>query len=99
MKVDFTKIKLLDVNGEEAKPDGLPFHKVIAEKIFYYVSNLDLVEVARQINKGEVVELSKTDLKQIRACVLSEKAGLFAFAQEAFTNFLDNLKKENSDGT
>ena len=95
MKVDFKKIKLIGLDGKAAKAEGgEKFHKTIATRIFYQIANLDLVEVARQINQGKAVELSKTDIKQIKACLLSEKAGFLAFAKEAITKFFDELEKQ-----
>ena len=90
MKVDFTKLVLKDINGMPQKPDK-PFYKTVANIIYMQISNLDLVEIAMQINRGEPVELSKTDMSQIEACLMSEKAGFFAFAKKAIKDFFKDI--------
>jgi len=96
MKVDFTQIVLTGIDREPIKV-GTPIYKTIAERIFYKIGNLDLVETARKINEGKPVELSPTDIKQIKACVLASDSGLFAFARKEIEDFFDNLKEADAD--
>jgi len=93
MKINFKEIVLLDIDGKPAKAET-PIHKAIANIIYTQISNLDLVEVAREINKGKVVELSNTDIKQIKKLLLGDKSGLFAFAKAAITEFFEALKQK-----
>ena len=96
MKVDFTKIQLSDIDGKNGDGD-VPFYKTIANLIYCKVSNLDLVETAREINQGKEVELSKTDLRTIRQLLLDEKNGLFAFARKAIRDFLEDIERKPED--
>ncbi len=96
MKVDFKKIKLLDIDGKKMATEG-ELHKTIANLLFAWsVNNLDLVELARKINKGTTIDVSKSDIAKIKAVVLSvpiEKGGLLAYAKDAFTTFMDGIKE------
>lgn len=88
MKVDFTKIKIADI---EDKPID-DFHKVLARVIYMHTQNLDLVEIARQINKGEPVELRSSDWDEIKRIVKSREANVFAFARKAVIDFIEEHK-------
>lgn len=88
MKINFSKIKLADI---EDKPIT-DFHKVLAKIIYVHTQNLDLVEIARQINKGEPVELRDSDRKEIKRIVNSKEANVFAFARKATLDFIEEQK-------
>ena len=89
MRVNFTEIKLLNLDGE---PIG-EFHKVVAQRIYYSNHpNLDLVEIALKINQGEPVELRDSDLEAIQKIVLDPASGIALFARKAFKDFIENEK-------
>lgn len=89
MKVNFSKIKILDIEGKEAKTSDI--HKSIARIIYNRTQNLDLVEVAMNINKGKEVELRDSEIKEIKRLVNDKQSGLLAFARKAAMDFLDGL--------
>jgi hypothetical protein len=88
MKTDFTKIKVLDI-GDKPITD---FHKVLARVIFMHTQNLDLVEIARAMNKGESVELRDSDFDELKRIVNSREANIFAFARKATLDFIEEQK-------
>lgn len=88
MKTDFTKIKIFDMKDEPIDD----FYKVLARVIFIHTQNLDLVEIARAINKGEPVELRDSDWDEIKRIVNSREANIFAFARKATLDFIDEQK-------
>jgi hypothetical protein len=90
MKVDFKEIKLVDI---EENPI-LDFHKVLARVIFMHTQNLDLVEVARQVNKGEPVEIRDSDWDEITRCTKCKESGLSAFAKKAIVDFVEEQKRK-----
>jgi hypothetical protein len=94
MKVDFTKIKLLNINKIEMLNQNL--HKTIANVMYVNVKTLDLVEAAMQINRGEAVELNEKELKEIKEILISYESGIAAFARKAIKDFIEELgnKKE-----
>jgi hypothetical protein len=68
-----------------------------------FTKNLDLVEIARKINKGEEVELRDSEVTEIKRIFNSNEAGLLAFVRKAFGDFIDSEKekggkKKDSDG-
>ena len=97
MKVDFKKLVPLDIEGKPAWKDDYPFYKLIANTIYFRVSNLDLVEVGRQINTGMVVELSATDVKQIKNVLISKENSIASFARKAVIDFFDDLEKAKNE--
>ena len=85
MKYDFTKIELKDINGEELKAK---FHKTIANVVYRFALSVDLVEIAMAINKGKVVELTDSQIKEIADVVKNPQNGIATFARKAFTDFI-----------
>lgn len=94
MKVNFSKIKLCDIEGKEIK--GANLHKIIAHLLWQYVRNLDLVETAQLIHKGKPVDLRTSEVKELRALIVDPKSQVMAFAQKAILDFMDKAasKKE-----
>lgn len=95
MKINFGEIKLCDIDGKIVKETN--FYKTIANITYLNAKNLDLVEIARKINKGGVVEIGEGQLKEIRQLINDPKNAVFAYARKAANDFIDsNLeKKEN----
>lgn len=87
MKINFSKIKLRDIEGREIKNSKI--HKGIANAIYMFAKNLDLLEIAIKINKGEEVELRESDIAEIETIINSKEAGFMAFARKAI---LDTIK-------
>jgi len=94
MKVDFTKIKLVDIEGKELP--GATYHKTIANILYQNTELLDLVEVAMKINKGEEVEISKEQLLEIKRLVNLKQSGVFSFARKTTNDFIDSLLEKSS---
>ena len=90
MKYDFSKITLTDL--DEKPLTGQPFYKDIWRLVYFYSQDLDLVEKAREINKGKVVELDKNEVNVITELVNSEKSWVFAFAKKAYVDYIASVK-------
>ena len=91
MKIDFTEIKLVGLDNEEVKDQNdklLTGHGVVANAIYTRTKTLDLVDVALQINRGEAVELSKTDLSEIKS-LFGPSCGISSFIRKAVCDFID----------
>jgi hypothetical protein len=89
MKINFTEIKLVDVDGQKLPESA--FHKTIANILYQKVQTLDLVDVAMKINKGEEVEVSAAALKEIETVLLDPKSGLWAFARKAVKDYIASV--------
>ena len=92
MKVDFSKIKLVSLDDKPVQdPDGktVEAHKLVANAIYTKIKTLDLVSVAFEINKGESVELSKTDLNEIKS-LFGLESGFVSFVRKAIIDFIDD---------
>ena len=94
MKINFSKIQLKNLDGvvmvdpETKKPAQI--HKTLANAIYRKTNSLDLVEIAREINKAKEVDLSKSDIDEIKNIILAKSSGFFAFAKRAI---LDHIKQ------
>lgn len=86
MKVNFSGIELLDLGGNIVPNPDL--HKTVARAIYHFSKNLDLMDIARKINRGEDVELRDSEVIEVRRIVQSPEAGLFAFVKKAILDFL-----------
>ena len=87
VKVNIQELKIVDIDGNPEKVDG--FHKTIANLIYRFAKTVDLVEVARTINKGEPVEISKADAKEILGILDDPQLGVFAYVRAAIRDFFD----------
>jgi len=94
MRVDFTKIKLVDIDGNEIVNSS--FHKTIANAVYTHAKTLDLVELAMKINKGKVVEIDKKLLVEVKNIIESPGVGIAAFARKTGVDWIDSIlsKKE-----
>jgi len=91
MRIDFSKIKMLDLDNKEVKDHNI--HKTIANILYLNAKTLDLVETAREINKGATVELDKSEIQEIRQLISDTKNGVYAFARQAIFEYLDKICK------
>lgn len=87
MKVDFSKMKILDVEGKAIKNSEI--HKSLARIIYHRTQNLDLIEIARSINNGKEVELRDSEIKEVKRLVNDKQSGLLAFARKAILDYLN----------
>ena len=86
MKVDFKKIIVKDINNEIVKDEK--FHKKIANIIYNFAENLDMVEIARDINQGKEVELRTNEIDNLIHLFTTSKL-LMSFTKKAIKDFLD----------
>lgn len=87
MKYDFKKVDIFDI--DEKKVD-LDIGKTIAVMVYRQAKNLDLVDVALKINKGEEVELRPADVKEIRQIIDDPRNGVFAHVRKALKDFFES---------
>ncbi len=95
MKIDFKLIKLVDINGVVI--EGSEIHKIIANIVYERAANLDLVDIAMRMNRGEVVDLGVAEVKEVRGLVANNKDRLSAFARKAVCDFLDSVGKAGTE--
>ena len=88
MKYNFTNLKLHDIDGKEMQDHDI--HKLLAKGLYVNVKDLDLVEIAIKINKGEEVEIDKVEAQNIKKFIESDNCTLFAFAKKALIDFLND---------
>jgi len=91
MKYNFSKVKLTNIDGQEAAKD---VHKTLAAVLYNLTSDLDLVEKALKINKGEEVELDKTEIAEVKKVINDPKAGFFAFVKKGLFDYIDSVKED-----
>ena len=85
-ELDFGAIELINVSGEKLEVDG--FNKVLADSIYKNCLSLDMLEIAMKINRGEKVELKKSQRNEIIAVMQNQNCGLVALARKGVIDFL-----------
>ena len=88
MKVDFTKVVLRDVAGKPIKEQS-NIHKTVANCIYFTARSVDMIDIARNVNQGVVVELSESQIKEIKNLVMHPQSPMAAFAKVATAKYLD----------
>lgn len=86
VKVNLQELKVLALDGSSEKMKGLD--KVIADLLYKFTTTLDMLEIARTINKGQEVELSKAEAKEIMAVLTNPQVGVVARIQESVKTLL-----------
>ena len=95
MIYNFSKIKVVNVDGQPyKKTELLPTHKIIGKRIYDIASNLDLVDVAMEINRGKSVELKHGEAKEIRELLCGKESTLLAFLRKAIIEYMDKVEKD-----
>lgn len=94
MKINFSKIKLMGINGKELQgvstPTGIiAFHKHIGEVIYASAKTIALWEIAKEIYNGEEVELTQVQADELRA--MADKLGS-PFMERTFVEFINTAK-------
>ncbi len=89
MQVNFTEIRLTDINGNVAMSSD--FHKTIADRLYNHAETCDFVEIAMEINKGNLVDLSAKQIESIRTLVKDPRMGIYTHSRKAFDDFVDEI--------
>ncbi len=92
MKYDFTKIELIGIDDKViAKAE---FHKTMGNALHAYASDVEFVEIAKAIWRGEEVELTDKQLEEVRKVINGPNIALYA--RKAFNDFINKSNKEDS---
>ena len=97
MKVNLSKIVLKDINGVPVKKDpdeNIGVHTAVANLLYTKAKNVDLVDIAIQMNRGDAVELTPSHIAEIKKLIPD---GLATFARKAVLEFLDEAKSKNKN--
>lgn len=84
MQFNFSSVVITDLAGN-AVPK---VHEALANGIYTATKDLSLVETARAIYRGESVELSQTQLQEVKRIIEDEKVGFMAFVRDAYLTFI-----------
>jgi len=85
-KLNFSEMKLTEIDGTPI--EAFEGHKLVANLLWKHAKNLDLVETAMKINRGEEVEMSESDIKELEALIKDPQNQLFAFARKTVLDFI-----------
>ena len=91
MKFSFHDIPVIGIDGELAEESDL--HNTLAAVLYRSAKNLDLVDIALQINRGEEVELEKAELAEVKTHINDPSSGLYAFARKALKGYIESVEK------
>ena len=78
--------------GKMTKEDGI--HKLIANMMYTKCRNLDLVDIAMQINRGEIAEMAPAHVAELKALINDPENGLFSFARKATLEYIDKIEEQ-----
>jgi hypothetical protein len=95
MKINFSDMVLKDIYEQEL-PNQL-FYKTIANLLYTKANNLDLVDIALVMNRGEEVELTKEELKEVEFLINDPASRIHAYARKAAREFIEEHKKKEKD--
>jgi diphthamide biosynthesis methyltransferase len=85
MKYDFSKLKVLTVDGVEA----VEVTKALGNAVYTHTRDIELGDKAREIYKAGVVELSQTQVEENKKIVNDDQKGLLPFAARTVVRFLE----------
>jgi len=94
MKIDFSKMVQKDIDGEIESNNRL--YKTVAHVLWTSAKNLDLVETAMAINRGEEVDMSSKEVAELKVLIQNAKNQVFAFAQKQILDFIKKVEEENN---
>lgn len=94
-KYDFSKIELMEIGGQVIKDADV--YKTIANIVYRTANNLDLIEIAREINSGMVVPLTDSQVGEIKRLISDKQSGMFAFARKAIFDYIDDVQREERE--
>jgi len=89
MKINFKDIILKDLEWNIIENSNI--HKVIANLIYSKVKNLDLIDYAFKINKWKDIDITKSELEEIKNLCI-EWENFSAFVRKGIKDFIDNIK-------
>ena len=90
MKFSFHSIALKDIDGQEMKESHA--NKTLAFVIYRFTKNLDLVEKAMQMNRGEDVEFSKEELKEVESMIDLPAGAIASFVRKALHDYIASVQ-------
>jgi len=67
-------------------------YKVLANTLYANVKDLDLVDIARDINRGDSVELDKTEIKSVEEVVTGERSPFTSVAKKAILDYIESIR-------
>ena len=93
MKVNFKRMQLKNIDGTLLGGD---LYKVLANLLYSCADSLDFVELAMEMNKEGIIEVTATQIEEIRRVVLGPKSNLQTHAKKTIDTFLDVVLEEEA---
>jgi len=91
MLINFADVKMLNIEGVELEA---PLYKELANVMYQRSKDLGLVEHARAIYKGEEVDLSPAELKEVESVINGQINGEYIFSAVARKTLLDFISSK-----
>lgn len=90
-KYDFTKVVATDLDGKKLKDVSISKH--ISNILYHKAKDLDMVDIAMAIHKGEEVELDKSEIQGVMDLLMDvDRSGLATFVRKAIKDYVDSVK-------
>ena len=87
MKFNFSDLKFYDIENNEL--EGRPAYEILGNIIYALTKDLALVDISKKIFKGEIIELSDSDIKHIKDSMDSPQSTLLAFMKKTIKDFFE----------
>lgn len=96
MKYNFSKIRITDLDSKKT-PNVL--HKSVANLLWHSAKTLDLVDIAIFINRGEEVDLDKSEIEELRTLIDDPNAviKIWSYAKKAIFEYIDSVQEKEKN--
>ena len=92
MKIDLKKVKTNELNGRVIKYEkGNELYKFIADILYKFSPSLGMLDVAQMMYKGVVVEMTISQVNEMKVLVTNPKNGIYTFARKALLDYIDSV--------
>lgn len=90
MKFKFHEVPVFNLDGSLIENSTV--YKTLANVLYQFSPDLDLVDIAMRINKAEEVEFTPGQVETIKKLIKDPKTGFLAFAQKAFLDYIAEVE-------
>ena len=92
MKFSFHNVGLCDIEGKPLA-DQKTYQK-LGQAIYSFTKNLDLVDKAKVIYRGEDVELEKVEVDEVVSVINNPQIGFASFTKKAYLDYIADVRKK-----
>lgn len=88
--INFSKVVLKNLDGIPLK--NIEFHKTLANVLYHSAETVDFVDIAIEINRGNTVELTTTQITEVKRVIDLPESRIATHARKTVHDFLDEVE-------